>query len=74
VLEAFQKLKDVQPEPGKNRWTTAVLDNGIRVQIGVTDRHLGQLYPLVDTTGADRIRTFAIAEITMIGDLLFGRR
>jgi hypothetical protein len=32
VLEAFQKLKDVQPEPGKNRWTTAVLDNGIRVQ------------------------------------------
>jgi hypothetical protein len=77
VLEAFQKLKEqhFQPEPGKNRWeTTVVLDNGIRVQIGVTDRYVGQFYPLVDTTGADRIRAFAIAEITMIGDLLFGRR
>jgi hypothetical protein len=51
-----------------------VLDNGIRAQIGVTDRYVGQFYPLADTTGADRIRTFAIAEITMIGDLLFGRR
>ena len=40
MLEAFQKLKEqhFQPEPGKNRWeTTVVLDNGIRVQIGVTD-------------------------------------
>jgi hypothetical protein len=44
------------------------------VQIGVTDRYVGQFYPLVDTTGADRIRAFAIAEITMIGYLLFGRR
>jgi len=44
------------------------------VQIGVTDRYVGQFYPLVDTTGADRIGAFAIAEITMIGDLLFGRR
>ena len=35
---------------------------------------VGQFYPLVDTFGADRIRTFAIAEIRMIGDLLFGRR
>jgi len=45
VLEAFQKLKEqhFQPEPGKNRWeTTVVLDNGIRVQIGVTDRYVGQ--------------------------------
>ena len=59
----------------KNRWDTAVvLDNGIRIQIGVTDRYVGQSYPLVDTTGADRIRTFASAEIRMIGDLLFIRR
>ena len=39
MLEAFQKLKEqnLQPEPGKNRWeTTVVLDNGIRVQIGVS--------------------------------------
>ena len=76
MLEALQKLKEqnVQPESGKNRWTTVMLDNSIRVQIGVTDRYVGQFYPLVDTTGADRIRAFAIAEITMIGDLLFGRR
>ena len=40
----------------------------------MTDRYVGQSYPLVDTTGADRIRTFAIAEIRIIGDLLFGRR
>jgi hypothetical protein len=51
-----------------------MLNNDNRVQIGVTDRYAGQFYPLVDTTGADRIRIFAIAEITMIGDLLFGRR
>ena len=50
------------------------MDNGIRVQIGVTDRDVGQFYPLVDTFGADRIRTLTIAEIRMIGDLLFGRR
>jgi hypothetical protein len=31
-------------------------------------------YPLVDTTCADRIRPFVIAEIRMIGDLLLGRR
>ena len=77
MLEAFQKLKEqhFQPEPGKNRWeTTVVLDNGIRVQIGVTDRYVGQFYPPVDTFGADRIRTLTIAEIRMIGDLLFGRR
>jgi predicted methyltransferase len=77
VLEAFQKLKEqsFQPEPAENRWeTTVVLDNGIRVQIGVTDRYVGQFYPLVDTTGADRIRTFAIDEIRMIRDLQFGRR
>jgi hypothetical protein len=73
----LQKLKaqNFQPEPGKNRWETSVmLNNDNRVQIGVTDRYAGQFYPLVDTTGADRIRIFAIAEITMIGDLLFGRR
>lgn len=73
----LQKLKaqNFQPEPGKNRWeTTVMLNNDNRVQIGVTDPCAGQFYPLVDTTGADRIRIFAIAEITMIGDLLFGRR
>ena len=77
MLEAFQKLKEqsFHPEQPENRWeTTVVLDNGIRVQIGVTDRYVGQFYPLVDTTGADRIRTFAIDEIRMIGDLQFGRR
>ena len=36
--------------------------------------HIADHAPLVDTTGADRIRTFAIDEIRMIGDLQFGRR
>jgi len=51
-----------------------VVDNGIRVQIGVNRPLVGRLYPLVDTTCADRIRPFVIAEIRMIGDLLLGRR
>ena len=64
-----------QTPTAKNRWdTSVVLHNGIRIQIGVTDRYVGQSYPLVDTTDADRIRTFAFAEIRMIGYLLFGRR
>jgi len=33
VLRGLAKLKEqnVQPESGKNRWTTVVLDNGHRV-------------------------------------------
>ena len=50
-----------------------MVDNGIRVQIGVNRPLVGRLYPLVDTTCADRIRPFVIAEIRMIGDLLMGR-
>lgn len=59
MLEALQKLKEqnVQPESGKNRWTTVVLDNGIRVQIGVSRPLRRAVLPAVDTTGADRIRT-----------------
>ena len=77
MLEALQKLKEqnVQPESGKNRWTTVMLGQQ-HPRADRRDRPLrrGQFYPVVDTTGADRKRTFAIAEITMIGDLLFGRR
>ncbi len=75
MLEALQKLKEqnVQPESGKNRWTTVMLGQQ-HPRADRRDRYVGQFYPLVDTTGADRIRAFAIAEITMIGDLLFGRR
>jgi hypothetical protein len=78
LVEAFQKLRDnpeLRPPPGENRWeVTVVLDNGIRVQIGVTGRHVGQFFPLQDTTGAGRIDSFALTEIRMIGRLLFGRR
>ena len=59
----------------QNRCVTAVmLDNDIRDQIGATDRYFGHSHPQVDTTGTDRIRTFAIADIMMIRYLLFGRR
>jgi hypothetical protein len=78
LVEAFQKLRDnpeLRPPPGENRWeVTVVLDNGIRVQIGVTGRHVGQFFPLQDTTGAGRIDSFALTEIRLIGRLLFGRR
>jgi hypothetical protein len=52
--EAFHKLKEqnFQPEPGKNRSrTTVVLDNAIRVQIGVADRYVGQFLPAGGHTG-----------------------
>ena len=56
----------------------AVLTRSERGSVVLTgaERHEVAAVPtrVVDTTGADRIRTFAIAEITMIGDLLFGRR
>ena len=76
MLEALQKLKEqnVRPESGKNRWTTVMLDNGIRVQIGVSRPLRRAVLP---AGGHHRRRpdpNFAIAEIRMIGDLLFGRR
>ena len=78
LVEAFQKLaadSERQPSPGQDRWeTTIVLDNGIRVQIGVTGRFVGQFFPLVDTVGAGRIDAFALTELRVIGRLLFGRR
>ena len=43
-------------------------------QTGATDRYVGHSYPQVDTTGTERIRTFAIADVRMIRYLLFGRR
>ena len=75
MLEALQKLKEqnVQPESGKNRWTTVMLGQQ-HPRADRRDRPLRWAVLLVDTTGADRIRAFAIAEITMIRDLLFGRR
>ena len=51
-----------------------MLDNGIRVQIGVTGRYVGQFFPLLDTTGANRIDRFAITQLRLVGTLLFGRR
>jgi hypothetical protein len=78
LVEAFQKMAadpGLQPAPGERRWEkTVLLDNGIRVQIGVTDRYVGQFYPVQDTTGAGRVDSFALTELRMIGRLLFGRR
>ena len=78
LVEAFQKLRDnreLQPPAGENRWErTVVLDNGIRVQIGVTGRYVGQFFPLLDTTGANRIDRFALTQLRLVGTLLFGRR
>jgi len=73
LLESSRSRTSSRGRAG-NRWETTVVDNGIRVQIGVSRPLVGRFYPLVDTTGADRIRPFAIAEIRMIGDLLLGRR
>ena len=78
LVEAFQKLHadpTRHPPPGESRWErTVVLDNGIQVQIGVTDRYVGQFYPVQDTAGGGRIEPYALTEIQMIGTLLFGRR
>jgi hypothetical protein len=76
VLEALQKLKEqnVQPESGKNRWTTVMLGQ----QHPRADRRDRPLrWAVLPAGGHHRRRPHqgnAIAEITMIGDLLFGRR
>ena len=83
LLLAVQKLKAKHFAPrrggpvGDDRpagHPASPISDGIRVQIGVTNRYIGQFFPLQDTKGLGRIPQFALDEIRMIGRALFGRR